>query len=221
LRLLQVAASLGYRVIGLEYNDFPAVNPVCRGFASPSCFGHFRQERVFGNDSSAIVFNPSAESIVNRLIKLLIYLREHDDRTIWGSYIIDGRPNWSRIVLSGFSQGAGMAAFIAKQQSVARVVLFSSPWDVVRPSGSPAPWIFAHSATPPERWFAEYHRRENMAKALARVYEGLDIPTSNIRILDLDLPKGFSVRGDNPYHSSTTKVPAYAPEWAFLFGKSP
>jgi len=45
-------------------------------------------------------------------------------------------PKWGRIVLAGQSQGAGMAAFIAKRQAAARVILFSSPWDFVVSDGN-------------------------------------------------------------------------------------
>ncbi len=48
----------------------------------------------------------------------------------------NGAPKWGRIVLAGQSQGAGMAAFIAKRQAAARVILFSSPWDFVVSDGN-------------------------------------------------------------------------------------
>ena len=70
-------------------------------------------------------------------------------------------PKWGRIVLAGQSQGAGMAAFIAKRQAAARVILFSSPWDFVVSDGNArrlAAWISAPSKTPPERWFGGYQQ---------------------------------------------------------------
>ncbi len=88
-----------------------------------------------------------------RLVKLLQYLDVQHPDEHWGDYLIGGEPNWSRIVISGHSQGAGMAAYIAKRKAVARVVLFSSPWDYVKSSRQPAPWLSETSATPPERWF--------------------------------------------------------------------
>jgi predicted esterase len=220
-QLLGIVANQGYRVIGLEYNDEPAVVQVCPRNPSPACSAHFRQERIFGDDKAAVVDNSPAESIVNRLVKLLVYLSQHDDKDIWGSYIIDGQPDWSRIVVSGLSQGAGMAAYIAKKEEVARVVLFSSPWDFIGSSRELAPWISAPSATPPERWFAELHRRENTAPLIAHSYTALHIPTDHIRIFDLDLPVGYRGKGENPFHVSTIKVPEYAPQWVFLFGHSP
>jgi len=219
--LLRQVASQGYRVIGLEYNDDPAVVHVCPQSLLPSCSGDFRQRRSFGGDFKSPVENTQSESIINRLVNLLRYLQEHDAARHWDGYLSNDEPNWSRIVVSGLSQGAGMAAYIAKHRSVARAVLFSSPWDYQRSSQRLAPWLIEPSETPPERWFAEYHRREKTAALIARAYQALQIPKSNIRIFDLDLPKDMKFMTDNPYHVSTIRVPAYAPEWQFLFGSSP
>jgi hypothetical protein len=219
--LLRVVASQGYRVIGLEYNDSPAVIQVCPR-KPPSCSSDFRRKRIFGDGISSVVDNTAAESIVNRLAKLLRYLDQTHPRESWSDYLHGDTPDWSRIVVSGLSQGAGMAAYIAQRERVARVVLFSSPWDYSLDSHSLAPWIGEPSVTPPELWFAEYHRRENTAELIARAYAVLHIPAEHIRIFDLDLPADHhGHRSDNPYHGSTAHVPGYAPEWRFLFGSSP
>ncbi|MGH3426134.1 MAG: BPSS1187 family protein [Mycobacteriales bacterium] len=219
--LLGTVANQGYRVIGLEYDDAPAVAWVCPQNPSPACAAHFRQERIFGDDSHAVVHNSTADSIVNRLTKLLAYLSQHDSKGNWASYMLNGGVDWSRIVVSGLSQGAGMAAYLAKKESVARVVLFSSPEDYLEPSHALAPWISGPSATPPDRWFAEYHRRENHSMLISRAYRALGIPPDHIRVFNLDLPTELQGRKDNPYHGSTIRVPAYAPQWTFLFGHSP
>jgi hypothetical protein len=221
MRLLRVVAEQGYRVIGLEYNDDPAVVQVCPRNPDPACSSEFRQHRTFGGNGRSPVENTQAETIVNRLVKLLSYLQERDPARHWDGYLLDGEPNWNRIVVSGLSQGAGMAAFIAKRKLVARVVLFSSPWDYLRSSQQPAPWLREPSATPPDRWFAEYHRRENAAALIVRAYRDLRIPPANIRVFDLGLPKDMKTKSDNPFHGSTARNPGYAPEWQFLFGKFP
>jgi hypothetical protein len=219
--LLRRVASQGYRVIGLEYNNEPAVVQVCPQSPLPSCSRDFRQRRIFGGDLKSVVENTQFESIINRLESLLHYLQERDAARHWDGYLLNEEPNWSRIVISGLSQGAGMAAYIAKHRSVARVVLFSSPWDYQRSSQRLAPWLIEPSETPPDRWFAEYHRREKTAALIVSAYQALQIPKSNIRTFDLDLPKDMKFKSDNPYHVSTIKMPAYASEWEFLFGRSP
>jgi hypothetical protein len=219
--LLRVVVAQGYRAVGLEYNDSPAVIQVCP-HNPPSCSGNFRHKRIFGGGVSTAIENTPAESIVNRLVKLLQYLDKTHPEEGWFNYLREDAPDWSRIVVSGLSQGAGMAAYLAKREQVARVVLFSSPWDYSSESRSLAPWISEPSVTPPERWFAEYHRRENAADLIARAYVVLRIPAEHVRIFDLDIPSHHRVRGsNNPYHSSTIRVPEYAPEWRFLFGHSP
>ena len=217
--LLSVVANQGYRVIGLEYNDEPAVVQVCPRDPNPKCSGDFRQKRIFGDDVTSVVDNSPQEAIVTRLVKLLQYLDAKHPDEHWSGYLKGGEPDWSRIVVSGLSQGAGMAAYIAKRKPVARVVLFSSPWDFSGRSRELAPWIYGPSATPPERWFAEYHKRENTADLLAQSYKALGIPEANVRIFDADLPPNH--QGDNPYHGSTIKLPVYVPDWQAMFGKAP
>jgi hypothetical protein len=221
VHMLRIVAGQGYRVIGLEYDDEPAVVQVCPRDPDRNCSANFRAQRIFGGSGRSPVGNTQSETIVNRLVKLLGYLQEHDAARHWDGYLLNGEPNWSRIVVSGLSQGAGMAAYIAKRKAVARVVLFSSPWDYIGASRELAPWIGEPSATPPDRWFAEYHRRENTAALLARSYKVLQIPSDHIRVFDLDLPKDMKIKSNNPYHGSTVRIPAYEPEWQFLFGKFP
>ena len=218
-RLLRVVASLGYRVLGLEYDDEPAVVEICSRDPRPSCSGDFRHTRIFGDRTTSLVKDPPADCIVNRLVKLLEYLERQHPGSGWDGYLAGSDPDWSRIVISGLSQGAGMAAYIAKHESVARVVLFSSPWDFFGRDRSLAPWLMAPSATPPERWFAEYHERENTAGLIARAYRVLRIPAENVRVFELPIPPDLHLNHSNPFHVSTVKVPGYEPQWRFLFGQ--
>jgi predicted esterase len=221
VHLLRVVAAQGYRVIGLEYDDEPAVVQVCPRDPDRACSANFRARRIFGGSARSPVENTQSETIVNRLVKLLSYLQERDAARHWDGYLLNGEPNWSRIVVSGLSQGAGMAAYIAKSKAVARVVLFSSPWDYIGSSQQLAPWISEPSATSPDRWFAEYHQRENTAALIARSYKALQIPADHVRVFDLDLPKDMKIKSSNPYHGSTVRIPAYEPQWHYLFGKFP
>jgi hypothetical protein len=216
---LRVIAEQGYRVIGLEYDDAPAVSRVCPDDPDPACSEAFRRMRVSGEGDSRTVANPPAEGIVARLTSALRGLDRGYPSDGWGLYLAGGQPAWSRIVVAGLSQGAGMAAFIAKRQAVARVVLFSSPWDVTGPDHRPAPWLFAPSATPADRWYAEYHKRENTAALILRAYAALKIPPDHIRVFDRDIPSDLRLgNAPNPFHVSTIRDPGYAPEWREMFG---
>ncbi len=162
-RFLAVAASDGYRSIALTYDNANAVNVICQSDPHPSCSELVRRKRVYGVNDTPLIDDRPQESIVNRLIKILEYLNAKRPSEGWDTYLSNGEPDWSRIAVGGHSQGAGMAAFIAKEHDVARVLLFSSPWDFQRATGL-SPWLRAPSATPPDRWFAAYHIREPMAE---------------------------------------------------------
>jgi hypothetical protein len=221
--LLRFIVSQGYRVIGLEYDDDPGVSQVCPRNPDPNCSGDFRRMRSYGDGPSHTVSNPSAESIDTRLTMLLSWLAAKSPDQGWGAYVKGGHPDWSQIVVSGASQGAGMAAFIAKRTLVKRVVLFSSPWDWTISGKGPAPWLSQVSSTPPDRWYAEYHRREATAGALRAAYAALAIPHDHIFVFDRDIPARFADAArhwDNPYHGLTMIDDRYAGEWRAMFGKA-
>jgi hypothetical protein len=222
---LHAAADAGYRVISLDYNDEPAVNVYCPRKA-PACSSNFRRMRIYGDGISIdpSFDNSGAESIVNRLVKLLMYLDREDPQQGWGSYLDNGMPSWSRIALTGQSQGAGMAAYVAKGHTLARVILFSSPWDFVAPNGKfqmMAPWLAMPAATPSEHWFGGYHQREIEGDLLAKSFAALRIPPQNIRAYKGDLPASQKAGQDNPFHFEALKNPAYAEDRAFFLGRSP
>ena len=216
--LLHTIAGQGYRVIGLTYDDEPSLSKVCPKQPDPTCSGRFRGMRTFGR-GPAPVDNPPTEAINARLIALLKYLAsEHPDEN-WGAYLnAEGRPEWSRILVSGLSQGAGMAAFIAKFYLVYRVVLFSSPWDITGRDKHPAPWLSRPSATPPERWWAERHARENTTELIAHAYSTLAIPKDHILIFNGGLEPAQTSKGENPYHVSTIRNPEYLSDWKKMYG---
>jgi pimeloyl-ACP methyl ester carboxylesterase len=186
-----------------------------------------RQRRIFGDDRTRRIDDKPAEAIVNRLVKLLAALAREHPAEGWGPYLDDGAPRWERIVVAGHSQGAGMAAFIAQRRRVARVVLFSGPWDFFGPEARLAPWIRkGPGETPAERWFAAYHEQENAAQAIRDAYGSFKIPKDHVRGLKLrPAREGF---GD-PYHGSVVGdwvtprgkdgSPAYADDWRFLLGE--
>ena len=136
----------------------------------------------------------------------------------------NGVPDWQRIAVAGHSQGAGMAAFLAKRTPVARVALLSGPLDFVWPSHGPAPSLAAPSATPGERWYGLYHGEERQAALLRQAYGALGLAPDQIRVLRL-APDGWA---PDAFHKSVVVdpltpraadgSPAYAADWAFLLG---
>jgi hypothetical protein len=217
--VLQAAAEQGYPAIGLQYNNTPAVAQVCPRDPDPACSSDFRRMRLFGDGPSKAANNSRAESIQARLTALLIKLDKDHPSEGWGGYLKGGAPDWSRIVVSGLSQGAGMAAWIARQTLVARVVLFSSPWDFTQPGQTLAPWIDGPGATPAARWYAAYNSRENTADLLVQSYSRLGVPADHVRVFSLDLQPGAPENAQNPYHGAGIRDPRYIEDWRFLYGK--
>jgi len=223
-----LAARQGYRVIGLEYVDTPAVQQICPREPDPRCAEKVRLKRVFGDDATPLIDDAPEESIVARLTKLLLKLdREHPDQG-WSTYLVQGRLDWSRIAVSGLSQGAGMAAYIAQRTSVARVVLFSSPWDNFGPRHTLAPWVtHGNGATPADRWYGAYHRNEATAEIISRAYAALRIPNDHIHVFTLEPARAS---GANPYHPSVVAngatprtpdgEPAYLEQWRAMLGSA-
>ena len=127
-----------------------------------------------------------SECIAQRLIRLLTYLHFQNPEKGWDKYlttiteeeaistpsdsiILQGEKsfiatvNWSKIILSGHSQGAGHAAYIAKNRIVGRVVLFSGPQEGLCDGFFKADeqhWLHEKIATPKHCWFAMKHAKE-------------------------------------------------------------
>jgi hypothetical protein len=220
-RFLEEAADAGYRVISLAYNDVPAVVAYCLRKSDPNCSENFRRMRIYGDRTlmDSNIDNTASESIVNRFVKLLQHLNRRYPEGNWASYLGNGAPNWRRIALAGQSQGAGMAAFVAKEHEVARVILFSSPWDFTNTGGirKLSAWLSTPSRTPSERWFGGYHARENTASLLAKACAELKIPQNHIRVFTANLPVGFQQgSGGNPFHGQGIRKPAYYEQREFF-----
>lgn len=223
LPLMDLIVAQGYRLAWISFDNDISVSKLCPHNPDPDCSLAFRRMRVDGT-GPAPVQNPPAESVVSRLTHLLQALDKAHPGEGWGGYLVDGKPDWKRIVVSGHSTGAGMAAYIAKTREVARVVLFSSPWDDIHLPGQPrrtAPWLSMPGATPLDRWYAEYHQRENTAKLIADAYAALRIPASHVHVFTLDQPADYARHEHrNPFHKVTIRDARYAPQWKAMFGQA-
>lgn len=161
----RTAADLGFHAINLTYPNDEAVNQLCGGTnADLNCYANVRLEIKDGTDRTALINVNRANSIENRLIKLLIYLRNQSPGDNWGQFLIDDSAvNWSKIVVAGHSQGGGHAGIIGRYHSVARVVMLAA-MDFNGRANSPANWIALPNTTPnassPDKFWGFSHQRD-------------------------------------------------------------
>ncbi len=210
----------GHRVISITYNTAEAIQQVCPTNPDTECAAKAREKRLYGTNTINVIDDEPQDAIVPRLTWLLKHLDREYPNEKWGRYLgANGEGiNWSRVIVTGQSQGAGMAAYLAQKHVVARAVLFSSPWDSYGERGSPptlAPWLSRPHATPASRWYAGYHGKENTAPLIARCYAALRIPQANVRVWTAE---PASLNGQNPYHGVGISRANPPENIAFMFG---
>lgn len=137
------AQSLGFHVVSICYaNARPAIGSVCKDAQNAAqCFVSQRREKLYNAEYGGIP----------RALKLLKDLS--DNRATsgdgWRAFLTSGGQelDYTKIIAGGHSQGAGMAAFVAKRSQVLGVVMLAGVTDVVS-DGNAAPWVSAASKTP-------------------------------------------------------------------------
>ncbi|MEK6783739.1 MAG: hypothetical protein AABY93_18710 [Bacteroidota bacterium] len=156
----KAATSLGYHVINLNYPN--SVNEqACNEIADPACFSNYHEEVIFGGTQSNLVEVTAANSITNRILKLLQYLHQLNRYNGWDQFYEGSELMYSKLVLAGHSQGGGHAAYLAQKYSVDRVVLFSSPNDFSDGDSAAASWCSDEFATSLDRFYGLTHKRDD------------------------------------------------------------
>lgn len=153
LAVFRTFAGWGYHVVSVDYEN-NLITVALAHSHDPTAFGNYRDAITTGAPVSDRIKVDTADSILNRFQKLLIYLAAHDSKGGWNEFIKDGKPAWDRIIVGGHSQGSGHAAYIGKMFRVDRVLMFSGPQDYMDDLRKPAPWLGEKSATPSSRFVA-------------------------------------------------------------------
>ena len=239
----QTAADLGYHAVSLSYpSSIPAA--VCQREDDIDCFEKFRMEIITGEDRSRLISVNRANSIENRLLKLVLYLQRSSPNDGWENFVSGrGEMKWENLVLTGQSQGGGHAPLMAKFNKVARVIMYSSPKDYDVQRGRPAAW-YGNGKTPIDRFFSFNHMQDKQGcdhrqqleilKTLGsyKFGEPADVdkvrpPYQNSRILVTDYP-GTSVTsgeahtmimGDARTPKGTDGSPLFKPVWIYMLTK--
>lgn len=171
-----------YRVMMIDYVYNPPGTLLCDQSNDP-CFFDYRKAKIFGGAPMKGLNVSTPEGLVARTASMLRYLHRKWPAEHWDQYLDHGQPRWANIAVSGFSQGAGLAAFFAKTTTVARVILLSSPWDHYQNTNSVASWLSSPSATPADRWWGMYSAREANAPWMQKTYAALGISPDHIRLV--------------------------------------
>lgn len=164
--IVRLGAARGYHAIGLNYPNPTAVGVLCASDADADCFWNVRREVITGTNTSALLDVSVANSIVNRLQKLVAYLDRQYPTEGWGQYLTGGVIDWSKVVISGHSQGGGHAGVMTKLYAMARACYFSSPADWRQVANTPATWTSRPNVTDASRQYAFSHVQDQLVPYL-------------------------------------------------------
>lgn len=141
--VLQMGAYAGYRTIGLSYDTRydPGARDgsVCVGKPDcAACYGPAREEIITGESMSPHLTIQKGDSVIRRLFQLLRKLNEEDMRDgrnddHWDSHLDSSNTvmpiAWRNIIVAGFSQGAGHAAYISQLYGARGLVMLDGGYD--------------------------------------------------------------------------------------------
>jgi hypothetical protein len=197
------AANLGFHCIGLSYPNIPTVASICSNSPDQSCYENLRREIITGIDYSEGISVDTTESILNRVKKLLVYLKTNYSSEDWGQFLdTNNDVIFSKIIFSGHSQGGGHAALIAKDYPIKRALCFSSPKDYGSFFNAPASWLHSDNwQTPGNEIYAFVHTLDFYGRQL-KILDSLGLGTY-----------GLPVNVDNfssPYNNTLQLITSYS-----------
>jgi len=159
IKFADYAATLGYHSICIDYKNL--VNTVaCVESRDSACFDGFRQEIMFGSPVSPMVEVDSANSIMNRVTKLLQHLSKTYPGENWNQFLNGNNIVWTKVVAAGHSQGAGHVVFLGKKYLLDRIIILAGPQDFLANFNSPASWLSRNTTTPLSKYFACLHLKD-------------------------------------------------------------
>ena len=178
-----------------ETGDNSSISQTCRMTSDEqACHGDILQERIYGDDASAEVEVNEANSVVARTALLLAHLDGLYPDENWGQFLQDGAPIWSKVALSGASQGGKTATYLSRDLEVGRAVLLNAMGSAFRGSGDTpvivGPWSTLPRATPAERTYGIWHAGEaaNEYAPVLLAYHGVDVLGGTVDVEDTALP---------------------------------
>jgi hypothetical protein len=224
--LLPRLTGYGLHVVQPHYANgwFGKIDPVRRD--DGHTLGDIRLAAAIGGEQSDLVTIPRVDSAAERSIQFVKWLAEHDASGGWQQFLTADRTDllWDKVILAGTSHGSTTAARWAKQQRVARVVMFAGPRDQYES------WQGLESATPRERFFGFSHVLDGgwTGKHYCRSWQMLGLAEFG-PLVDVDMtqpPYGNSRRlitkvdvanNADRAHSIVTRGDQWDDVWRYLF----
>jgi hypothetical protein len=193
----------GLHVLGLSYRSDKAIGQLCAG--SDSCFEPARETILKGEFQGGAPADlqgiAADEGVYARLYAALRILAASDANGGWSDYLTPGAGAessivWSKILVSGHSQGGGHAALIGRDHAVDRVVMLSSPCDATR-NDVPASWLTKsvnYKTDPASNYQALGAPGDAICPAYAAAWLALGMP-SGARRADATVCSGSAAHG--------------------------
>ena len=239
-QITALAARMGYHAVNLRYPNAWTVGGLCRPTGDTGCHRKLRLEILDGIDRTGLLRIGTANSIDNRLTRLLRHLAHHEPDMDWAQFLGPDGIRWDKSLVAGHSQGGGHAGIIGKEHEVLRVVMFAAPADYIESRAAHADWLALPGATPPERYFGFVHARDDGVERILSAWELLGMagagpivdvghegpPYRGSRrlISDLDdIPRAKFHSGivhDNLTPTDAAGLPSYEPVWRYLLSTS-
>jgi len=201
LKFGKTAADMGYHVINLSYENKESINfDICPRTTDTACHERARYEIWFGEDKHDKITINHANSILNRVRKLLLFLKDNYPNENWKQFLLDQEINWSLVVLAGHSQGGSHAGFGSKYYLVEKVIMIAAT-DWV--AGKTADWIRRQGPTESKKYYGFIHTLD------LPIYHTIHTTWRDYGIFEYGMPVNIDLVPP-PYqntHALTTSLP--------------
>jgi hypothetical protein len=233
--MLKFAAGRGLHALAPSFVTDVLVGTVCVGDGDPDCEGNVRKEVLEGMDLSKYLVVSPANSLDNRITKLVAYLAKTFPGEGWGVYLDGARLRWSDVIVAGRSLGSSEAACVGLRRAVYRVEMHSGPGDSrLEMHMESAPWLKEPSLTPPDRMYGFSNTGDPGHADQLRAWAAMGLPGPPTSVDNTKAPFGGShqlITSFGPAgnaHGSTTasgtentladKSYRFAPVWTTMMG---
>lgn len=144
--------------------------------------GKIRLEAATGADHSPLANLTRPDGLAERSIQFVKWLKKENPAGNWGQFLNADETDllWDKVILAGSSHGSTTSARFAKQQKVARVVMFCGPRDQLEswqgfPSATPANRYFGFTHTLDTGWSGDHYCRSWLMLGLEKFGPVVDV----------------------------------------------